>query len=145
MLRRILFGSEINGTALANFGLTLLRIFAGFGLITHGLGKLPPSEQFIAGVAKIGFPLAPVFAWAATLAEFAGGIFLLLGLFTRPAAFFILFTMLVAVFGVHLNDPFKVKELALLYGFTALAFMLMGAGDWSLDALLRDSNNKKRK
>lgn len=148
MLRRILFGSEINGTALANLGLTLLRVFAGFGLITHGIGKLPPSEQFVAGVAKLGFPLAPVFAWAASLAEFGGGVFLLLGLFTRPAAFFILFTMLVAAFGVHLNDPFAKKELALFYGFAALAFMLMGAGDWSLDALLRgnnNNNNKKRK
>lgn len=143
MLRRILFGSDINGTAFANLGLTLLRILAGIGLMTHGFGKLPPSEQFVSGVAQIGFPLPIVFAWAASLAEFAGGAFLLIGLFTRPAAFFVLFTMCVAIFGVHLNDPFGKKELALLYGFIALGFMLMGAGDWSVDALLR--SNKKRR
>lgn len=143
MLRRILFGSEISGTALATLGLTLLRMFAGIGLITHGLGKLPPSAQFVSGVAAIGFPLASVFAWAASLSEFAGGACLIVGLFTRPAAFFVLFTMCVALFGVHFNDPFGKKELALLYAFIALGFLLMGAGSWSIDALLR--SNKKRR
>ncbi|MEP6923882.1 MAG: DoxX family protein [Pyrinomonadaceae bacterium] len=143
MFRRILFGSDINGTALATLGLTLLRMFAGIGLITHGLSKLPPSEKFIAGVAQIGFPLASLFAWAASLSEFAGGALLLVGLLTRPAAFFILFTMCTAIFGVHFKASFGEKELALLYGFIALGFMLMGAGDWSVDALLR--NNKRRR
>ena len=143
MLRRILFGSDISGTALASLGLTLLRMFAGVGLITHGLGKLPPSAEFVSGVRAIGFPLPIVFAWAAALSEFAGGAFLLIGLFTRPAAFFALFTMCVALFGVHFNDSFGKKELALLYGFIALGFLLMGAGDWSIDALLR--SNKKRR
>jgi putative oxidoreductase len=143
MFRRILLGSDVNATPLATLGLTLLRMFAGFGLITHGLGKLPPSEKFVAGVTQMGFPLAGAFAWAASLSEFVGGALLLVGLLTRPASFFILFTMCTAIYGVHWKAPFGEKELALLYAFLVFAFMLMGAGDWSIDALLR-SNKKKR-
>jgi putative oxidoreductase len=145
MLRRILFGSEITGSSLANLGLTLLRMFTGIGLMTHGFSKFPPSAQFVEGVEKMGFPFAIAFAWAAALAEFAGGALLLAGLFTRPAAFFILFTMLVAVLGVHINDPFARKEMALLYGFLALAFLLMGAGQWSVDALIHSNSGKRRR
>lgn len=143
MLQRVLFGNEITGTALANLGFTLLRVFTGIGLMTHGIGKVPPGEQFIGGVEKLGFPLPIVFAWAAGLAEFAGGALIALGLLTRPASFFALFTMLVAAFGVHLNDPFARKEMALLYGFLALCFMLAGGGEWSIDALLRSKTGAK--
>jgi putative oxidoreductase len=138
MLKKILFGGESGLSPLANGGLTLLRIFAGASLcLAHGLGKLPPSEGLIEGTAKIGFPLPIVFAWAAALAEFLGGAFLALGLFTRVSSFFIAFTMLVAVVGVHRADPFQKQELAFLYFFIALAFMLKGSGDWSIDRFLR--------
>ena len=138
MLKQILFGGETGLSPLANTGLTLLRIFAGVALaLGHGLGKMPPSDRFIESTANLGFPLPGLFAWAAALSEFLGGAFLALGLFTRPASFFIICTMLVAVFGAHLNDPFGRKELALMYLFVALCFLLKGANDWSVDAILR--------
>ncbi len=138
MLKEILFGGESGMSFAANAGLTLLRIFAGVALaFSHGIAKLPPGEQLIQGTAKMGFPAPELFAWAAALAEFAGGIGLALGLFTRISSFFIAFTMLVAVLGVHLRDPFGKQELAFLYLFIALAFLIKGAGDWSVDAFLR--------
>lgn len=137
MLKQLLFGGESSSSPLTNLGLTLLRIFAGIGLMTHGIGKVPPSEQFVGGVANMGFPLPQVFAWAAGLSEFAGGALLILGLFTRPVSLFIAFTMLVAVVGVHWNDPFNRKEMALLYLFIALAFLFMGSNYWSVDGILR--------
>lgn len=140
MLRRLLFGGETSNSPLTNLGLTLLRIFAGIGLMTHGIGKMPPSEKFIEGVGTLGFPAPGFFAWAACLSEFAGGILLFLGLLTRPTAFFIACTMLTAAFGQHWNDPFARKEMALLYLFIALAFMFMGANSWSLDGILRNRN-----
>jgi putative oxidoreductase len=42
-------------------------------------------------------------------------------------------TMLVAAFIVHLDDPFKRKELALLYLVGFLIVLLMGPGKYSLD------------
>ena len=138
MLKQILFGGESGLSPLANAGLTLLRVFAGAAMaLGHGLGKMPPSERFVESTGNLGFPLPGLFAWAAALSEFLGGAFLALGLFTRPASFFIICTMLVAVLGVHLNDPFARKELALLYLFVALCFLLKGANDWSIDAFLR--------
>ena len=141
MLKQILFGGESDLSPLANAGLTLLRIFTGIALaLSHGIGKLPPSEQFIGGAANIGFPAPTFFAWAAALSEFLGGIFLALGLFTRISSFFVACVMLTAAFGVHLNDPFQKKELAFLYLFIAVCFLLKGAGDWSIDAFFRKRN-----
>ncbi len=138
MLKKILFDGEDGLSLPANAGLTLLRIFAGIALaLAHGSGKLPPSEGFVGATAKLGFPAPEFFAWAAALSEFLGGILLALGLFTRVAAFLIAATMLVALVGVHGADPFQKQELAFLYFFIALAFMLKGSGDWSIDSFLR--------
>ena len=138
MLNKILFGGESGLSPLANAGLAILRIFAGVALaLSHGTGKLPPSEGFIGTAAGLGFPMPAVFAWAAGLSEFLGGAFLALGLFTRVSSFFIAMTMLVAILGVHGADPFQKQEMAFLYFFIALAFMLKGSGDWSIDSFLR--------
>ena len=137
-LRNLLFGGAGGGTSLADAGLLVLRVFAGLAMaFAHGLGKLPPSERFVDGVAEIGFPAALVFAWAAGLAEFLGGILLAFGLATRPAALFIAITMAVAAFGRHADDPFVMQELALLYLVVAIGFMLAGGGGYSADALIR--------
>ena len=141
MLKEILFGGESGLSTVANMGLALLRIFAGVALMTsHGLTKLPPSEQFVGGVANIGFPEPTGFAWAAALSEFLGGALLALGLLTRPASFFIACTMLTALLGVLRSDPFSKQELTFLYLFIALCFLLKGASDWSIDAFLRKRN-----
>ena len=138
MLKQILFGGESGLSVPANAGLTLLRLFAGIALLmSHGMGKIPPSEGFINNTANLGFPIPTLFAWAAALSESLGGAFLAIGLFTRPAAFFICCTMLTALLGVHRNDPFGKQELAFMYLFIAGAFLLMGANDWSLDRFLR--------
>ena len=138
MLKRILFGGESGLSVQANLGLTLLRIFTGVALMmAHGMGKMPPPEGLVTRAGEIGFPAPPLFAWAAALSEFVGGAFLALGLFTRPAAFFIAFTMATALIGVHRADPFQKQELAFLYFFSSLLFLLMGSADWSLDRYLR--------
>lgn len=138
MLKNLLFGGESGLSPLANAGLALLRIFTGAALMLgHGIGKLPPSEQFIQRTGEMGFPAATVFAWAAALTELLGGAFLALGFLTRVSSFFIVCVMLTALLGVHLHDPFDRQEKALLYLFIALAFLLKGASDWSIDAFLR--------
>lgn len=119
------------------FALAALRIFAGLTMaFAHGLGKLPPSEQLIGGVSALGFPAPEFFAWSASLAEFAGGLLLALGLLTRPAAGLMAFTMMVAAFGAHAADPFSIKEMSLLYLSISLFFVFHGAGRWSADRLI---------
>ena len=139
MLKKILFGGESGLSATTNAGLALLRIFTGIALaFGHGMGKLPPSKRFVELVGGLGFPAPGFFAWAASLTETAGAIFLALGLFTRISSFFITIFMLVAAFGAHFNDPFGKKEKALMYLFIAVLFMLKGSSDWSLDAMIRE-------
>ncbi|MGD9590399.1 MAG: DoxX family protein [Pyrinomonadaceae bacterium] len=138
MVKTILFGGESGLSYAANAGLTLLRIFTGIALaFAHGIGKLPPGEGLVNRAGEIGFPAPAFFAWAAALSEFAGGIFLALGLFTRISSFFIAVTMTVALVGVHGADPFNVQEKAFLFLFIAIAFLLKGSGDWSVDSFLR--------
>jgi putative oxidoreductase len=121
-----------------DFGLLLFRFFVGATMaFSHGLGKVPPSEQLIQGVTGIGFPLPVVFAWAAALSEFVGGLLIAAGLFTRLSAVFLGFTMGVAAFVVHGADPFNVKEMALLYFASAVLLFFTGAGQYSADRLLR--------
>ena len=124
-------------------GLLILRVITGLSLaFAHGLGKLPPSQRFIGTVAEMGFPLPVVFAWSAGLSEFVGGILLAIGLATRPAAFFIFFTLATAFFIRHADDPFMAKEKPLIFAAVALMFMLHGAGRLSLDALIARRRGK---
>ncbi len=137
MIKSILFGGAIIESALANVGLAILRVFAGLSMaFGHGLGKIPPSERFVAGTGDMGFPMPEFFSWAAGISEFSG-ILLALGLLTRPAGFFMGFTMLVAGFVWHAADPFGRKEKAFLYLAIALTFVLIGAGRYGVDAWVR--------
>ncbi|MBU3759191.1 MAG: DoxX family protein [Candidatus Omnitrophica bacterium] len=119
----------------ASFGILCLRVLFGAGLAYHGALKIfgGKMDGFVKGVAALGFPMPEFFAWSAVLSEFAGGILIVLGLYTRQAAFFAAVTMGVAVFVRHAQDPFAVKELAAAYGTAAMALVLTGPGRFSLD------------
>lgn len=121
---------------LADAGLLWLRILMGSGLAYHGALKIfgGKMDGFARGVAHLGFPLPEVFAWCAVLSEFAGGILIVLGLYTRQAAAFAAVTMGVAVFLRHAQDPFSVKELAAAYGVMAVTLFLTGPGRFSVDS-----------
>lgn len=121
----------------SDLGLLVLRLGAGLPLaLAHGLGKLPPSDGFIEGTAEMGFPVPVLFAWAAALAEFAGGLLVAAGLLTRPAAVVAAFTMAVAAFVRHGGDAFGDRELAIVYLVMLVAVALTGPGRFSLDALI---------
>jgi putative oxidoreductase len=117
-----------------DIGALILRVFAGLALaLAHGIGKMPPSEQFIRVVAEMGFPSPEAFAWAAGIAELAGGLLLAIGLLTRPAAIVIAITMLVAAILGEAGNPFVERERALLFGVIAIYFVLAGPGRYSVD------------
>lgn len=120
------------------WGWTLVRVVFGLSMaLGHGLSKVTGDmSQFAAGVGALGFPFPLFFAWCASLAELVGGLLVAVGLFTRPAAAFVGFTMLVALFR-NRAEAFGRMEMALLYFTVMLAVVLMGAGPWSLDARVR--------
>ena len=138
----LLFGGVGIRSTGGNIGLLILRVFSGLSLaFAHGIGKIPPSERFIEGVGKLGFPMPTVFAWAAGSSELLGGVFLAAGFMTRPAAFFVAFTMLVAAFLQLAADPFSRKEKALLFMCVAIFYFFVGAGRYSVDGFIRKQDD----
>lgn len=132
---KLLFPGAAAVSPANDLGLLLLRVIAGASLaLAHGLGKVPPSERFIGRVAEMGLPAPELFAWVAATAEFGGGILLVLGLLTRPAAFLICGTMVIVALLAHAGDPFGDREKAVLFGAIGLLFLLAGPGRYSLDA-----------
>lgn len=131
------FGSARIDSTAANLGLAALRVFAGLSLsLAHGLGKLPPGDGFVSGVAALGFPAPLLFAWLAGLAEGVGGLLLAAGLATRAVALAIAGNMTVAGVLQHASDPYDAKERAFLFAI-ALAFVALGGGRFALDRLVR--------
>jgi putative oxidoreductase len=119
--------------------LSLLRFMAGLLLLQHGCLKL------------LDFPAAhpPAvvmwnLAWFGGVIELVCGVLLVLGLFTRPAAFLASGFTAVAYFMVHYPRGFfpilNGGELAALYSFVFLYLSVAGAGPISLDQLLRKAD-----
>lgn len=136
-MKKLLFGGY-ETTVTNDLMLALLRIFSGLAMaFGHGIKKIPPSEGFINGAAKLGFPLPTFFAYMAAYSEFFGGIFLAIGFLTRPSAFFVAATMFVAGFIKHADDPFGSAEKAYLYFVIGIVYMVIGSGRLSIDQLVR--------
>lgn len=137
-MKKLFIAYRPENSFFSEIALTVLRVGVGFTMaLAHGIHKTPPPEQFVQGVAGLGFPMPELFAWAASLAELAGGILIGIGLFTRPAAAMLLFTMAVAFFGAHGADPFAKKEMSFLYGLFAFYFMIRGSSRYSIDSLMK--------
>ena len=122
-----------------DLGLLFLRVMMGVGIAYHGYGKIFGGHLVMLtdGGTKMGLPFPEVMAWAAALSEFAGGICIALGLFTRPAALAVFITMSVAAFVAHKADPLQIKELALAYWTMSGALFFLGGGSFSIGNLLK--------
>ncbi|EGR2797987.1 DoxX family protein [Vibrio navarrensis] len=130
----------------AGYGALALRLPIGIIFMAHGAQKLFGwfGGYGLAGTGQwmdsIGLGPGMLMAGLAGSAEFFGGLAILLGLLTRPAAFTLAFTMLVAIVSVHLeNGLFMANNgyefgLALLAASVSLAFS--GAGKLGLDSIL---------
>jgi putative oxidoreductase len=121
----------------------ILRLGLGFGMaFGHGWGKLMKllNGEAIEFMSFLGV-FSPKISFALVVfSELFCSIFLILGLFTRWAAFFLFFTMCVAVFYKHFGDPFGRAEKGFIYMVGYLAIFLAGAGNFSLDAKFERSH-----
>ena len=115
--------------------LSILRFVAGLCFIQHGMAKLlkyPPVPMFakVELMSLIG---------ASGVIELVGGALLIVGLFTRSAAFILSGQMAVAYFMAHATKGFfpilNGGELAIMFCFVFLYIAAAGPGPWSLDAL----------
>ncbi|MBU3741044.1 MAG: DoxX family protein [Candidatus Kapabacteria bacterium] len=115
----------------------LLRVVLGVLLVYHGTSKVFDGMQGLASnLAELGWPWPTLQAFAASYIEFAGGILITVGLFTRPVSLFIVAQFTIITFVYHGADPFKVQEKAFMFLVMASMLTLMGPGRWSVDARL---------
>ncbi len=135
-----------------DIGLLVLRLGLGTMFIVHGWPKIAGGPEHWAQVGgamgNFGIHFAPTFwGFMASLAEFGGGIALVLGLLTRPACALLTITMIVAA-AFHLMPPdpipagmegmygFGPASHALEAGIVFLSLILIGPGKYSLDQKL---------
>jgi putative oxidoreductase len=117
--------------------LSVLRIMTGLLFLQHGTQKMlafPPFPD-----APPGWPEFLTLSWFAGFIELIGGTLLVLGLFTRIAAFICSGQMAVAYFYAHAPNSFfpilNGGDAAILYCFVFLYLAAAGPGPWSLDAV----------
>lgn len=134
----------------SNFSLFLLRLGVGGLLGIQGClkfsGGLEPLRWVGLQLQHVGIHLPtdsalPIVAGiCAALAESLGGVLLILGWFTRTAAFVLAFTMLVAVltqlsaYGLSFTDPVKFAGVFFpgLLGLSCVSLFFSGPGGWSI-------------
>jgi putative oxidoreductase len=122
------------------YALAALRIVTALIFIEHGTQKLfafpaPPAS---------GLPALLSMSGIGGIMELVGGLFILVGAFTRPVAFLLSGEMAVAYWMFH--APRSVFPLlnggdaAILYCFVFLLFVFTGPGAWSVDGALTKSD-----
>ncbi|WP_421914884.1 DoxX family protein [Mesorhizobium sp.] len=115
---------------------TVPRVIAGAFLTIHGSQKI--TNPFGAAEMVEGLGFYPGAFWSPLLActEFFGGIFIAIGLLTRPAAFAGMFVLLVTVWfhWVTMGQGFSGAEKSLLWAAILFFFVIRGGNRQSVDA-----------
>lgn len=120
-----------------NYALLFLRIAIGVLMLTHGYGKLVQlfGNEPIQFADPIG--LGPAASLGLSVfAEVFCSVLLMFGFVTRFASIPLIINMSVAVLIAHANDPFRVKEMALLFLVVFITIAIAGAGNFSVDNYL---------
>ncbi|WP_372624970.1 DoxX family protein [Arsukibacterium sp.] len=133
-------------TTHAGWSALALRIPVGIIFAAHGAQKLfgwfgGYGLQGTAGwMDSIGLSPGMLMALLAGAAEFFGGLALVIGLLTRPAAAALSVAMLVAIFAVHFENGLFMANNGYEFGLALLAasvsLLFSGAGKLSVDNLL---------
>lgn len=132
----------------------ILRIALGIVFFAHGSQKIFGWFGGFGWTGTLGYfqqaiGIPPFLAGLSFLAEFVGGVLILLGLLTRPAALAIAVTMLVAGLKVGLPNGFFLDskgpnngiEYVFVLFLLAVYFVIKGSGRISMDSLLSKRND----
>ena len=142
--------------AVASLGFLALRVMVGLMmLIGHGIPKIRDYtnlKTFFYVPEMLPTSWAPLSLMACIGAEVVAASLIVIGFATRPAAFVLGFTMVVAAFGKlgstpwFLNSPnlIETKELPIVYIITMITIILAGAGAYSCDAAIYKETKRRR-
>jgi putative oxidoreductase len=131
------------GSSIASYGPTVLRVVLSLVFIAHGAQKLfgiwggAGLSGTASGFSQMGIEPAYWIAAVAAVVEFGGGILLLLGSYTLIAAVLLALQMAAAIWLVHLAQGFFLPggyEFNLTLIAALVSLMLTGAGALSVDS-----------
>lgn len=119
----------------------IMRACLGLMLVVHGTDKLFGDGVLhtAQGLTKHGWPAPLVWAWAACLIEFFGGLMLAAGLLTRIVAAAIAIEMAIISFTILApawDWALHGMEYTFMAGVFAFAMALRGGGPYSIDRLI---------
>jgi putative oxidoreductase len=119
-------------------GKLILRLALGILILLHGISKLSTGVGGIAGMLT-GHGLPGALAYLVYIGEIVAPVLMIVGIYTRPAAWITVVNMLVAIWLVHLKDIGSLGksggwalELQGMFLFAALALAFLGAGRFSV-------------
>jgi putative oxidoreductase len=120
----------------------LLRVAVGVMFLVHVSAKFKAGPDAVAAgaMAHAGLQPALLFAYLAIILEAAGGVALIIGLFTRFFAAALAIEMAIALIFVHLPKGYAASaggyEYVLLIGVALLVIAMRGGGPYSVDQKL---------
>ena len=142
MLKRFLFPVKPDGTFISVI-LLIVRVVFGVMLMNHGFDKWANYQELSAVFPDplgIGSPLS---LGLAIFGELACSMAFIIGFLYRLAMIPMIFTMCVAFFIVHADDPFAVKELAFVYLVVFVLMYIVGPGKFAVDRWISKSLFRK--
>lgn len=125
-----------------DWGILVLRLGIGIMFAAHGLQKAfgffsgPGIKGFSQMLSGLGFAPALPWAYLAAYTEVLGGVFLIVGLYTRSSAAMLLVLIVIAAIKVHLGKGFFLSNGGFEYTFViaaaCLSLVLLGPGKFSI-------------
>lgn len=132
--------------------LLLIRLYWGWQFFQGGIGKFGDIGKVAEFFNMLHIPIPTFSAYLVATVETVGGLLLLIGLFSRFAALFLVITMigayitaaLQAVKTIFIDPELFFKQPPFLYLYASLIVLAFGAGFFSLDYLMQRRSQKCR-
>lgn len=132
------------GSSLQSQFLLAVRLYWGWQFMETGRGKLTDVAKVIRFFTDLGIPVPALSAYFVSTLEFAGGVFLILGLGSRLIALPLVIDMIVAyitadreaLFSIFSNPDKFTAAAPYTFLLASLIVLIFGPGRFSLDALL---------
>ena len=128
--------------------LVVMRLTLGGIMMAHGYQKVFHGlRPFAHAVGSMGLPTW--LGYVSAFTELIGGLLILVGFFTRPAAFAVCINLCVAIWKVHLHNGLLGSpdrpgyEFPLAAAALAFALIFFGAGPIAIDHVLRGGGSSR--
>ena len=122
----------------------LLRLAIAISMFGHGLVRLPKLASFsnwmVGSFENSMLPkiIVTPFSYILPIAEFAIGLFLLVGIFTKPSLVVGAVVMLILLFGTSMIENWEAIPSQLIHiAFFALLLHFADYNSWAIDTLIK--------